>query len=282
MPVVRHMPCISTTVLRGKLGKLMMDYYRYLRAVQSRFPFLVETKATLQRQMRLALKRPFEPDFKILQYFEDGAPTILDIGANRGQSLDACLMYQQNAQIHAFEPNTRLAKRLSDRFASRKNIQIRATGLADQAFERELYVPVYQGFEYDGLASFDRSEATGWLNSDTMAGFKEDRLIVEQRKCSATTLDNLDLKPDFVKIDVQGFEKQVLKGGEQTLRRSNPLIMLENNPPADELLLSWGWQRFAFDGESLICDETGELNTFYACAETLQKWSVPAKGIPHN
>ena len=60
-----------------------------------------------------------------------------------------------------------------------------------------------------------------------------------------------------------GFEAEVLKGGVETLRASKPLILLENNPKADEWLMGEGWTRFAYKDGVTHESEMGEGNTFY-------------------
>ena len=62
--------------------------------------------------------------------------------------------------------------------------------------------------------------------------------------------DSLDLHPLAVKIDVEGFESDVLQGMEETLARDEPLLMLEHNDAAD-LLIPWlarrGYDLYTFD-----------------------------------
>jgi len=59
-------------------------------------------------------------------------------------------------------------------------------------------------------------------------------------------LDDLNLPTaDFIKIDVEGFEYNVLLGGEQYIKTSYPVLVVEQedkNNPATELLHSWGYQ----------------------------------------
>ena len=53
------------------------------------------------------------------------------------------------------------------------------------------------------------------------------------------TLDSMGLtRCELIKADVEGMEKQVLQGAEQTIRSCNPVLYLENNRPdqADDLI----------------------------------------------
>ena len=249
-----------------------MDYYRHLRALQSHFPQLLTAKTIAQRHFRLAMKKPFESDFFVLKHFNKRGGVFLDIGANRGQSIDAIRMFAEDPNIIAFEPNSNLAQVLTKRWSKQPGIKIEACGLSTSASDLTLFVPEYNGFVYDGLASFDRMEALSWLNADTLAGFRADKLKVTELNCPVETLDSFDLIPDFIKIDVQGFERPVLEGGKQMILDHHPLIMLENNPSADEFLIGLGLKRYAFDDDMLIEGKTGELNTFYATQSTLEKW----------
>ena len=68
----------------------------------------------------------------------------------------------------------------------------------------------------------------------------------------ARTLDSFDLPPiDFLKIDCEGYEYFILKGGEATVRRDRPCIIVEQKPgkgrmyglddqEAVKLLQTWG------------------------------------------
>ena len=49
------------------------------------------------------------------------------------------------------------------------------------------------------------------------------------------TLDSFQLKPDYLKIDVQGFEPNVLLGAKQTLQKHKPVIICEAGGGVDKL-----------------------------------------------
>lgn len=79
------------------------------------------------------------------------------------------------------------------------------------------------------------------------------------------TIDSLNLDlVDYIKIDVEGFEKQVLLGAKDTLERCHPRIVIEikklaHRPKGDEFsaqeyLLSIGYKKFGFHGADHIFD----------------------------
>ncbi|MFN0218248.1 MAG: FkbM family methyltransferase [Hyphomicrobium sp.] len=49
----------------------------------------------------------------------------------------------------------------------------------------------------------------------------------EDHKVAVIALDSLNLRPDVIKINVQGFELQVVKGGAETFTRWQPITIIE-------------------------------------------------------
>lgn len=75
--------------------------------------------------------------------------------------------------------------------------------------------------------------------------------IQGQGKIPQLTIDSLDVVPDLIHLDIEGFEAFALLGAEKTIKKHNPLIVLETNGSGDaygwpqekidQLLLSWGY-----------------------------------------
>ena len=77
-----------------------MGVYPVFRDLQSRFGALLEAKTSVQRASRRLRKTPFEDDFRILEQLEIGDGLCLDVGGNRGQSIDAIRLMQPLSLIH--------------------------------------------------------------------------------------------------------------------------------------------------------------------------------------
>ncbi|WP_421857501.1 FkbM family methyltransferase [Oceanicaulis sp.] len=248
-----------------------MPITRHVRALQSRFPRFVDAKASAQRFMRRTLRRPFEPEFSLLSRWRpDPGEVFIDVGAHRGQSVDAIRLYQPDALIHAFEPNVHLANGLAHLFDDDPALAVYACGLGDKDEARRLYVPVYRSFVYDGLASFDPDQAGGWLSAHRISGFDPDQLEMMAGEARTFTLDMLGLNPGFLKIDAPGWFASVVRGAEDTLDRCRPLILMQTNERADQVLTEErGYTRAAFDGDRLRPGEEGFENTVYVPGERM-------------
>lgn len=74
--------------------------------------------------------------------------------------------------------------------------------------------------------------------------------VVDGDNTDVITIDSLKVIPDFIKIDVEGMEFDVLRGGRKTILEHRPFIMIEENDlceryghkpfRASKLLKKWG------------------------------------------
>ena len=69
---------------------------------------------------------------------ENHQPTILDVGANKGQSIDFFLSLFPNARIFAFEPNPVLFQKLQQKYRGNSLIHLVNKGVSNQNGQLEL------------------------------------------------------------------------------------------------------------------------------------------------
>jgi FkbM family methyltransferase len=158
---------------------------------------------------RKALRRG-EAELRLLPQLADPRRVSLDVGANKGVYTYGLL--KCSAAVHAFEPNPKLFAMLS-RWAEGR-ARLHAVALGARAGTMALNIPNSsrgRGFSNQG----------GTLLPIVTREFRS--LPVEVRR-----LDDLDLGDiGFIKLDVEGYEREVLAGGAALLRRCRPVLLVE-------------------------------------------------------
>ena len=142
--------------------------------------------------------------------------TAIDIGAHKGgYTYWLARSVGPQGQVIAFEPQPALAERLRRSLFSRRRVTVENLGLSDRCGHLTLRIP---GQKSSPGASFERAGVTA----------RSDQHIAVQ----VSTLDAyLSQRPhprvSFIKCDVEGHELHVFQGAEQTLRRGQPVLLLE-------------------------------------------------------
>jgi len=116
---------------------------------------------------------------------------------------------------------------------------------------------------FDGLTSLDKEDGGLWLK-ENLYNYKESLFSLQEDICEVRTLDQLGLKPFFIKLDIQGYEYQALKGGEKTIRENEPILLIEApDQQIIDYLSDLGFQYYAFENGKFWALQTGVLNTFF-------------------
>ncbi|CAN5118579.1 hypothetical protein BH10PSE2_BH10PSE2_23140 [soil metagenome] len=238
-----------------------------IRTAQNGFPWLGEVKNEFYHWSRSTFGIVHDPDFRLIARLPRRPDDLLlDVGANRGQSILSLQAVRPGARIVSFEPNPAMIGWLQARFDDIEHVTIEPFGLGSVDARRTLYTPTYNGFAYDGLATFSRTAAAAYLSPETLFGFDPARLGIREQVCRTRTLDSFGLRPTFIKIDVEGLEHEVLQGGLRTIQACEPVLMVERfhtNPDLLPLLDRLGYvevrpagatfQVGGTDSENMIC-----------------------------
>ena len=145
----------------------------------------------------------------------------IDIGANIGLwSRDLTSFFDKTI---CFEPNKNCIKCLKKNITIEKAI-IYNYALGSKNEEKELFTPINSGG-----SSFINKTVIGY-NSDRSKIYGKWPNGTNQQSVKVKKLDDFKfIKVDFIKIDVQSYEYEVLKGARKTLELNSPILCIEED-----------------------------------------------------
>ena len=177
----------------------------------------------MPRTVRQQLRRRYysrrgERELRLVPALCDSRRLSLDVGANRG--LYALFLMLHSRHVVCFEPNPMLASQLAEEFLG-QNVSVVNAALGAEAAELVLRIPKVEDLELDGWASLVADfEGARWKSQEIVS--------VREVSVRCEALDELDYRDvGFVKIDVEGFEGEVIRGGVRTITRDKPNLLIE-------------------------------------------------------
>jgi FkbM family methyltransferase len=135
----------------------------------------------------------------------------LDIGANKG--VYSYLLSRICRTVEAFEPNPKICELL--RRCVPANVTVHEVALSNQSGMTEMLLPIHRTGRF--------SNQGGTLQSKKVEGKEFGTWPVEQRRLDDYNFTDVC----FIKMDVEGFEFEVLEGAAQTLAREKPTLLIE-------------------------------------------------------
>ncbi len=173
--------------------------------------------------------KKLKPDYDdiILQLFnKNNDLTIIDVGANEGQSIDLfCKIFYQ-PEIYSFEPTPILFNILKEKYSKRSNIHLYSFALGNENGFKNFNISSYSPTNSFLTPNYELYES---FNNQLLNTLKESKNIkVEIKKFDdwyKQTLNNR--KIDIFKIDTQGFEYEVICGAIETLKSYTKMIIFE-------------------------------------------------------
>jgi FkbM family methyltransferase len=183
--------------------------------------------ARLPAQLRLPIERFYDyycagdyvrSEVRLIRGLCAPRRASIDVGANRGQLTPFILKY--SSHVHCIEPVPELCERLEARFRGCA-VSVVNCALGNVNGVLSLNIPRVGSRRIDTRSSlvktFDGEQILG------MAVSGVDHVEVPVRR-----LDDLGLRDiGFIKIDVEGYETEVLAGASETIVRERPNLLVE-------------------------------------------------------
>ena len=150
--------------------------------------------------------------YRIKKYLKPNA-IVVDAGANIGAfSVHAATRAPQGF-VHSFEPNPPTFKVLHSNLSGYKNVTLYPMALGEK--EKEI----------NFIANIDCPAASSL--EDSGMPFETYKNNAPPQKVKVTTIDSLRLpRLDFLKMDAEGYEANIIRGGKDTIRKFRPVIAM--------------------------------------------------------
>jgi FkbM family methyltransferase len=150
--------------------------------------------------------------FDFTQVVSTASPVVLDVGANRGQSIELFRSQFPSSVIHAFEPDPEAYGELARRFATTKDVVLNNLGIAS----RKGTMTLHRNSRHDTNSFLSLNEASGWRRSIGVRALATALVPVTtiDSYCAARKIERVEI----LKLDVQGFEPECLRGAYTMLR----------------------------------------------------------------
>ena len=209
-----------------------------------------------------------EPGLDILLQCANSGGIILDIGANIGtHTVALARKVGTNGRVIAFEPQRVVYQNLCANVSLNRLINVDCLHKGVGEKNAVCNVPITDPETQQNFGAFELSEnKTG-------------------EPVEIITIDSLSLQAcSLIKVDVEGMEKEVLTGANDTIRKFRPLMFVENNnlDKSEELIetifamdyVAWWVIANYFRPSNFFANET---NVFATSAPSADLFCVPAE-----
>jgi FkbM family methyltransferase len=175
-----------------------------------------------------------------LEIFLDKDSVFIDIGSNWGHhSFYAAL--ERGSNVIAFEPNLDICNDLI-RIKKELSLDDKIHAYNFALSSREASLNLRQHYFDSGVASIDRaySNAISSTNKALNIIKKISGMHSIEQRVAVRTLDSFALeKATLIKVDAEGLELDIMRGGVNTIIKNNPVIVFEYYFNSIEGLLSY-------------------------------------------
>ena len=176
----------------------------------------------LNRRLKRSIKKNYEKELQIIDQFRDKSKDALDIGVYRG--VYSYKLSQHFKKIHSFEPNPLLFPYLEKNLNKIiSNIKLHNLALSNTNGVTELKLPLRSNSIFqDNIEELFQLGAATMHPKNKIENYK--KVSIKMEKLDDIKIEN---KIGFMKIDVEGHEKNVIQGGIETVKGNKPVLLVE-------------------------------------------------------
>jgi FkbM family methyltransferase len=161
-------------------------------------------------------------EFDLPYLLAEDSPCIIDVGANKGQTIDLVRSTLRNPKIVSFEANPKMAEVLQEKYGASG---VRLESCAVGSTNGHVRFAVTENNELSSVLALDRIETNPFAQTRTCFRINVPVTTLDHY-CERRKIQHIDL----LKSDTQGYDLEVLKGASSLLAYKRiELILVEVN-----------------------------------------------------
>lgn len=163
--------------------------------------------------------------YKIASYVKNlDCKILIDVGSHKGEFLKSFLDINKIRKFYCFEPQIEVFKFLKKEFKNNKKVKLHNFALGESQGKKKIYISNLTSLST--MSKFD--DKSFWLKfKNLIVGDKRRSNSVSRIKQKKIDMifKNISLKKSFLKIDVEGYELNVLKGCEKKIKEISYVLV---------------------------------------------------------
>ena len=164
--------------------------------------------------------------YKIASYVKKlNCNNLIDIGCHKGEFLTSLINTNKFNQFYCFEPQQKIFRILIKKFNKNKKVKLFNFALGDCLRKKKFYISNLT--QTSTMSKFDKKSNYLKIKNYLIGNnYKKEKTLLVQQKTLDHVFKNISLNKSFVKIDVEGYEINVLKGSKNKIKEV-PFILIE-------------------------------------------------------
>ena len=166
----------------------------------------------------------FEQNFVLsfLKEYVVSSSVILDVGAHCGSHTLLYKRINPDVEVYAFEPQAAMYSLLVNNVKSNNLLKVHCynNAVGDCIGDMQM-----NNYSEDGINAFERV----FYDDENLFNLAGLSIGSGGETVKMVTIDSLKIECDFIKIDVEGYEINVIQGAIETIKNCKPVICYENN-----------------------------------------------------